>query len=605
MNPSRVAVRRAGRLRLSPQQQLFFASHRQWTRRSSNGRREHAHRQGASPLNQAAIYVGVFGLAAASAYYYPTIKESLSAPEMPAEPSKAQPKFEKARKKPVSKEDNRDIISSQHLQVKSSWEHPGVYAWGSNEGKVIDSSSNEKYIKLPRRIPFFNDQVLRDLKLTQSFGAAINEKGDLVQWGLGFSKDDPTPSTTLRGKDLIKVQVSTDRIIALSRNGDVYSVPSSKEDLEGGVKQKQSSSWSLWSSRSKEAVNFRSLTPSGLAWGEKVSDISSGLEHCLILTSKGRVFTAASSATAYPSKGQMGIAGLTWGTRPEGPYDQPQELKSLQGFEAKAVAAGEYHSVILDKLGRVFSFGDNTFGQLGFETDTGLPYATTPLMVSIDKLYASSGMVTKVTSIMAGGANTFFTVDADAPTTAAESRAMVPAKRMPATVSDLWVCGQGVMGTLGTGKWTHVSTGPTKVKALSSLFEFDEKANKNMPIKLKNLSVGSTHCAAVMDNVTKTNASNNASENETNWGADILFWGGNEHYQLGTGKRTNINSPTYIGPLDGGVGDADKGRKGEIHRLCLTPKQTVRIGEGGKGRKVTLEQKVECGKYVTGVYSAV
>ncbi|EFY89252.1 hypothetical protein J3459_007956 [Metarhizium acridum] len=604
MNSSRVALRRAGHIRWSSQQR--FIARRQWARYNSDSSNQRAHRQGGNAFAQAAVYAGVFGLAAAGAYYYPKLKESFSTEEEAIEPSKAQPRFEKSRRQPVSKEDNRDIISSQHLQVKNSWEHPGVYAWGSNSGKVIDPESNDKYVKLPRRISFFNGQILRDLKLTQSFGAAVNEKGDLIQWGLGFSSSDPKPVTTLRGKDLAKIEVSTDRIIGLSRKGDVYSVPSSRDDLEGGAKEtQQKSSWSLWSSTGKEAINFRNLTPSGLGWGERVIDISSGLEHCIMLTSKGRVFTAASSATAYPSKGQMGIAGLTWETRPKGPYDQPHELSSLKGFEATAITSGDYHSVILDKLGRIFSFGDNTFGQLGFPIDSGLPYATTPSMVPVDKLYAASGMVPKVTSIKAGGTNTFFTVDASAPTTASESRSMAPAKRMPGTLSDLWVCGQGVAGTLGTGKWTHVSTAPTKIKALSSLFEFDEETNKNVPIRLKALSVGSTHCAAVMDNITKTNTSSKGSENETNWGADVLFWGGNEYYQLGTGKRTNMNTPTYIGPLDGGEGAANKGRKGEMHRLCLTPKQTVRIGEGGKGRKVTLEQKVECGRLVTGVYSAV
>jgi hypothetical protein len=33
------------------------------------------------------------------------------------------------KKKGVSKEENRGLISSQHLQVKRSWENPGVYAW--------------------------------------------------------------------------------------------------------------------------------------------------------------------------------------------------------------------------------------------------------------------------------------------------------------------------------------------------------------------------------------------------------------------------------------------------------------------------------------------
>ncbi|KZZ92168.1 rRNA processing protein [Moelleriella libera RCEF 2490] len=606
MHSQRQALRRAHQIS-SSSHRSNLSIRRQWARRVSGGPPEQpAHNQGGRGFSRAAAFAGVFSIAAAGAYYYPRIRENFSTPEEPAEPSKARPKFEKPRKQPSSKEENRDLISSAHLQVKNSWENPGVYAWGSNSGKVIDPEANDKYIKLPRRISFFNDQLLRDLKLTQSFGAAVNERGDLIQWGLGFSKENPAPLATLKGRDLIKIEVSTDRIIALSRSGDVYSVPSSRDDLEGGSKENHpgGSWWSLWNSAGKETIHFRNLTPSSLVWGEKVTDISSGLEHCLLLTSKGRVFTAASSATAYPSKGQMGIAGLSWETRPAGPYDQPQEIKALQGFEAKAVATGDYHSVILDKLGRVFTFGDNTFGQLGFESDGGLSFATTPLMVSVDKLYASTGMVPKVTTVAAGGANTFFTVDAEAPTDASQIRAMVPGKRMPRTVSDLWVCGQGVMGTLGTGKWTHVSAGPTKVKSLSSLFEFDEKTNKNVPIKLKDLSIGSTHCAAVMDNVTKTDVSGQGSENDTNWGADILFWGGNEHFQLGTGKRTNLNTPSYIGPLDGGIGDADKGRKGEVHRLCLTPKHTVRIGEGGKGRKVTLEQKVSCGKYVTGVYSA-
>ncbi|TWU78188.1 hypothetical protein ED733_007763 [Metarhizium rileyi] len=603
MNPARVTLRRAGRIRWSSQHSS--TARRQWARYSSDGPQEHSRKQGGKSSTRAAVYAGVVGLAAAGAYYYPKLREGFATVEESVEPSKTQPKFERPRRQPISTEDNREIISSQHLQVKNSWERPGVYAWGSNSGKVIDPESDDKYIKLPRRISFFNDQILRDLKLTQSFGAAVTEKGDLIQWGLGFSHDDPKPTTTLKGKDLVKIEVSTDRIIALSRRGDVYSVPSSRKDLEGGLKEtQQKSSWSLWSSSGKEAINFRSLTPSGLDWGEKVTDISSGLEHCIMMTSKGRVFTAASSAIAYPSKGQLGIAGLRWETRPKGPYDQPHELLSLKGFEATSIASGDHHSVILDKLGRIFTFGDNTFGQLGFTIDSGLPYATTPSMISVDKLYAASGMVPKVTSVKAGGANTFFTVDADAPAMASESRSMAPAKRMPGIMSDLWVCGQGVMGTLGNGKWTHVSTAPTKIKALSSLFEFDEETNKNMPIKLKALSIGSTHCAAVMDNITKTNTSSKSSANETNWGADVMFWGGNEFYQLGTGKRSNVNTPTYIGPLDGGEGDASKGRKGEMHRLCLTPKQTVRIGEGGKGRKVTLEQRVECGRLVTGVYSA-
>ncbi|PNY29807.1 Protein FMP25, mitochondrial [Tolypocladium capitatum] len=599
MNSSQGALGRAARIRCLAQRPAV-GTHGRWARYASNSSQRAPRRRGGRVVGLAAV----FAAAAAGSYCYPKLKAQVSPEAQATEPAKVELAFEKPRQQPVSKEDNRDLISSQHLQVKNSWEHPGVYAWGSNTGKVIDPNSNEKYVKLPRRISFFNDQLLRDLKLTQGFGVAITENGDLVQWGLGFSKTDPKPAMTLKGKDLIKVDVSADRVIALSRKGVVYSIPSSRDDQEDGAKQdQQKSSWSLWSSGDKESISFRTLTPTNLDRGEKVTDISSGLEHCLLLSSKGRVFSAASSVTSFPSKGQMGIPGLGWETRPRGPYDQAHEILTLKGFEADKIATGDYHSVVLDKIGRVFSFGDNTFGQLGFETEGGLPYMSAPAMVSINKLYSSSGLVPKVTSIAAGGTNTFFTVDAKVPS-AGEASGAAPARRMPQTVSDLWACGQGVSGTLGTGRWTHVSLAPTKVKALSSLFEFDEKTNKMTPIKLKALSIGSTHCSAIMDNVTETKTSKRSTENETNWGADVMFWGGNEHYQLGTGKRTNMNVPTYIGPLDGGEGDADKGREGETHRLCLAPRQTTRLGKGGKGRKVTLEQKVECGRFVTGVYSS-
>lgn len=600
MSSSLRALRPAAQIGCSAQRRTLAAQH-PWTRCASNVSREGPRRRAGKAVGFAAVFVAV---AAAAGAYYTQLRAPAADGPGEAEPPNVELSFEKPRRQPVSKEENRELISSQHLQVKKSWEHPGVCAWGSNAGKVIDPGSDDKYVKLPRRIVFFNDQLLRDLKLTQSFGAAIVENGDLVQWGLGFSDADATPKATLTGKDLVKLDVSADRIIALSRKGVVYSVPCARDDQQDGVKQDRSSSWSLWSSGGKETISFRNLTPTSLARGERVTDVSSGLEHCLMLTNKGRVFSAASSATSFPSKGQMGISGLSWETRPPGPYDQAHLVVALKGFQVDQIATGDHHSVVLDRVGRVFSFGDNTFGQLGFEAETSLPYTSAPSMVSTDRLYRGSGLVPKVTSIAAGGTNSFFTVDADYPWTAKETGDGAPAKRMPRKVSDVWACGQGVSGMLGTGKWTHVSLAPTRVKALSSLYEFDEKANEMVAIKLKSLSVGTTHCAAVMDNVTETNISQRSTENETNWGADVMFWGGNEHYQLGTGRRSNTNTPTYIGPLDGGEGDSENDRS-EARRFCLTLRQTARIGEGGRGRKVTLEQRVECGEFVTGVYSGV
>lgn len=499
------------------------------------------------------------------------------------------------KKKGVSKEENRDLISSQHLQVKKSWENPGVYVWGSNSGRVAAPESNETYIKTPRRLSWFDDILLRDLKLDRNFGAAVLDNGDLVQWGNAYSEDVRQPTVTLKGKDLTSIAVSKDRIIGLSKNGAVYSVPVSKADQQEGHKTSESSWIPFWSST--PTISYRRLQPKNLGSREKVVSISCGLEHVLLLTSSGRVFSAASGTEDFPSRGQLGVPGVTWLNRPEGQYDMCHELTTLKGFEIAQVATGDHHSLVLDKEGRIFGFGDNSSGQLGFDYNPEAPFVDAPSLLPTTRLYQGTNQVPKVTSVAAGGQNSFFTVDAT----------RIPGQdEDPSTIStlgrvsaDVWACGNGIKGTLGTGKWTHIQGTPTKIPSLSELFEYDEITRKVVPIRMSQISVGSTHVSAVLKNVTYLDASEKSSEDDTNWGADVLWWGCNEFYQLGTGKRNNNASPIYIRPLDM-ASEVEMGRR-EEHRLHLTPMHSVKV----KGRKVNMEQRVECGRNVTAVYSAV
>lgn len=542
----------------------------------------------------------ILGCGAGTALYHGSRHLHLTELHAEAPPGPVEVKLEKPKKtKGLSKEENRDTISSQHLQVKRSWENPGVYAWGLNSGKVAAPDSDEALIKQPRRILFFDGLLLRDIKLDRNFGVAVTEKGDLLQWGTGFSKDIRQPTHTLTGKGLTAVTISKDRIIALASNGKVYSLPVSQEDQAKGAKPMESSWMPFWSSRAN--VSYRLLQPQNMGWGEKVSSISSGLEHVLLLTSNGRLFSAASSSEEFPSRGEMGVPGLSWTTRPPGPYDQPHEITTLRGFEITAIATGDFHSLALDKEGRAFAFGDNSSGQLGFDPSGESPYIDAPSLLPVSRLYSGTNLSPRVTSVSAGGSNSFFTVDATRVAQPGEaSAAKVGLGRITA---DTWASGQGILGTLGTGRWTHIQGTPTKLKALSGLFEFDESNNTVVPIRLKRLSVGSTHASATMDNVTHVKAgtsSSTNSRNDTNWGADVLWWGGNENYQLGMGKRNNIALPGYLAPLDAAAEKA-VGKRREEHRFQITPRHKVDVN----GRKVSMEQRVECGRMVSAVYSGV
>lgn len=166
-------------------------------------------------------------------------------------------------------------------------------------------------------------------------------------------------------------------------------------------------------------------------------------------------------------------------------------------------------------------------------------------------MYDTKQIVPKVKRIEAGGANSYFCVDAENIANGKVS-------------ADLFSCGTGIFGNLGNGRWTHVQGTPTKVKALSGLFECtfrnqsygvvinknidDDKANSIVPIRLSSLSVGATHTSATMQNLTNVEASTSATSpaHDVNFGSDVLWWGNNEFYQLGTGKRNNTSVPVYI-----------------------------------------------------------
>ncbi|KAI5298192.1 hypothetical protein KEM56_004256 [Ascosphaera pollenicola] len=164
----------------------------------------------------------------------------------------------------------------------------------------------------------------------------------------------------------------------------------------------------------------------------------------------------------------------------------------------------------------------------------------------------------------------------------------------PSNVSlDVWSCGSGVNGTLGNGKFTHTQGSPAKIKSLSGLYEFNEALNKTVPISIRWLEAGATHAAAVLGPQFPDGYGSGAT-----FGLDLLLWGENSSYQLGTGKKSNLSKPTYIAP----PGGADAGSPlMDGNRFQITPCRTAVID----GRKVKFEQRVACGKNVTGVYCAV
>jgi len=88
---------------------------------------------------------------------------------------------------------------------------------------------------------------------------AVTENGDLLQWGTAYADGIKTPEVTLTGKNILKAQLSQDRVFALSKDGTVYSLPMAKKYQLSGARPSEPS-W-IPGLSSEANIHYRTLKP--------------------------------------------------------------------------------------------------------------------------------------------------------------------------------------------------------------------------------------------------------------------------------------------------------------------------------------------------------
>ena len=71
---------------------------------------------------------------------------------------------------------------------------------------VAPQTTSTDAVRVPNDIPWLRGVALRDLSLAEKYGACVDAKGNVYQWGTGFvpAVGGPSnPSAVLRGKVLI------------------------------------------------------------------------------------------------------------------------------------------------------------------------------------------------------------------------------------------------------------------------------------------------------------------------------------------------------------------------------------------------------------------
>ncbi|KAG6896734.1 hypothetical protein C0992_006451 [Termitomyces sp. T32_za158] len=470
--------------------------------------------------------------------------------------------------------------------------------WGSNK-YVIQHSINNKLsikrsntltmeetdvIRTPSIAEWLDGVALRDLAIHNDHAACVDSRGDVYQWGNGFTdgnEQKKKPILTLREKNITKLKLTEGKLYALSSSGKVYalSTKSPKQTLRAGAPTPSSDSWwgTGWFWGEDETIDFVEVTPAGhLSWGEKIVSIEAGDHHVLALTSKGRTFAHPVDKKANAS-GQLGLRKFQipnpmvhHRSKTNGHLDVelvPKsladpfasssrasrlssapatsenligiddssirfctnffEIPALKGVQIAQVAAGARTSFARTEDGRVLSWGANDFGQAGLGSNVALDTIVVPTEVVLWK--STSRKNTKCLDITAGGDLTAFTVE----------RTSVSS---PTTV-DLLVCGNGRWGGLGSNTYSSSQSTPLRARNVSGLLEYSDATRSLQPITPHAVTISPTgHVLLTLNTGTTTDVG----------GRDLVVWGKNYESELGNGRKSSIPIPTTLETPDGG-----------------------------------------------------
>ncbi|KAK9894365.1 RCC1/BLIP-II [Cystobasidium minutum MCA 4210] len=530
-------------------------------------------------------------------------------------------------------------LTSPTATLHAGIDQLGVFLWGSNKTKIVapdveapvrkasilpnnTPNSSSQVIKKPRYLAPLSGQAFRDLALHETYAVAVTSKGDLLQWGTGYSEEATVPTPTLKGQNVVQVALTPGKIYARTKSGNVLIVPVSKKaqlDTADGKNPLPTISF-LWRilGYSNPGVHFvkMDLANQNLVGGNKIIDISAGRSHLLALSSGGRGLCAAVDSAAN-ELGQLGGPRLledissrasssstekgessTTISESDIKYDTTlKEIPALRKLTLNQIVAGDRHSLALTSEGRVLGWGNNSLGQLALGNTYAFPTIPAPTEAPFAAGYPKTARVT-CKKLYAGGDMSYFLVER-------QEMNQRNSKGDQISYTDLLAAGNGMYGGMGSGQYFSAGT-PIKVKTVSGLSEFDESIQSVRGIGIEDVSVNSTHVAVVLADSAQDPIS------KITFGNDVFVFGHNADYQLGTGKRSNLAIPQHIPPLpytltqevkalmeqkksSGGKKEEESLDSGTVthmphNRLQLAP------------RKGKLEEKIVCGYGNTAVY---
>ncbi|XP_076648844.1 RCC1 and BTB domain-containing protein 1-like isoform X2 [Halictus rubicundus] len=227
-----------------------------------------------------------------------------------------------------------------------------VYALGINLHNCLGTGDKQSTI-CPKRIDALCGKNIKTFAYGRGHVLALTENGKVYSWGsnnyyqLGHC-DSLVPEIVVIPENktnfVVDIACGNDHSMVLTSNGMVYAW--------GMCVDGQTGSGSLCASQSYLAtpneVKLDSTFPM------RFLNISCGARHSVAVTCNGQVYSWGSN-----SHGQLGLSSDSKVSK------KALEVKHLTGIIIEKVVCGCTHTLALSNEGILYSWGDNTFGQLG------------------------------------------------------------------------------------------------------------------------------------------------------------------------------------------------------------------------------------------------
>ena len=258
-----------------------------------------------------------------------------------------------------------------------------IFTWGRNSNRQLgDGTTTDRYIptEITSQFNLSEGETITQISLGESHSSAITSEGRVFTWGRNDSGQLGDGTTTGRytpieitsqfnlseGETITQISLNWYQSSAITSSGRLFTWGN---NYYGQLGDGTTSEYKVPNSTPIEITSQFNLSE-----GETITQISLGCYHSSAITSSGRLFT-----WGYNEYGLLGD-GTT--TDRYTPTEITSQFNLSEGETITQISLDGTHSSAITSEGRVFTWGRNDYGQLGDGTHDYFVAHSTPIEIT-------------------------------------------------------------------------------------------------------------------------------------------------------------------------------------------------------------------------------